>query len=163
MNIHLIVGFLGSGKTTAITNASNILFEKGVTTSIITNDQGKYLVDSKFVQSENIPCAEVTGGCFCCNYDQLSDQIELLRKTAKPSMIFAESVGSCTDLVATVLKPLLKFKKGSGERVTFSTFTDARLLLRYLKREVYHSKRTRIISGKNNLRRPEYLLQIKLT
>ncbi|HBH85530.1 MAG TPA: hypothetical protein DDY34_17245 [Bacteroidales bacterium] len=42
MKIHLVGGFLGSGKTTAIANACKILSDKGSTTSVITNDQGNY-------------------------------------------------------------------------------------------------------------------------
>lgn len=133
MKIHLVGGFLGSGKTTAITNATKILIEKGIATSIITNDQGKYLVDSKFIQSQGIPNAEVTGGCFCCNYDQLTLQINRLKDRENPSVIFAESVGSCTDLIATVLKPLQEYEQNLIEQVTFSTLTDGPLLLSWLQ------------------------------
>jgi G3E family GTPase len=48
MKLHLIGGFLGSGKTTAITNASLLLKNKGILAGVITNDQGNYLVDSSF-------------------------------------------------------------------------------------------------------------------
>jgi G3E family GTPase len=133
MKLHLVGGFLGSGKTTAITNCSKLLTDKNEKTAVITNDQGNYLVDSRFVQSGNIPFAEVTGGCFCCNYNQLNSQIDALKEEFNPSVIFAETVGSCTDLVATILKPLLKYKESDIEQVTFSTFIDAQLLLMYLQ------------------------------
>jgi len=133
MKIHLVGGFLGSGKTTAITNASKLLVDKNIATSVITNDQGNYLVDSRFVQYSDISVAEVTGGCFCCNYNQLDSQISNLQKEFSPSVIFAETVGSCTDLVATVLKPLLKFRESDIEQVTFSSFVDSQLLLMYLQ------------------------------
>jgi G3E family GTPase len=133
MKIHLVAGFLGSGKTTAITNASQLLIGENITASIITNDQGKFQVDSHFVKGLEIANAEVSGGCFCCNYNQLDEQIEMLRNEVKPDLIFAESVGSCTDLVATVLKPLLNFKTAEIENLTFTTFVDARLLLTFLK------------------------------
>ena len=133
MKVHLVAGFLGSGKTTAITNTSKLLIDKGFTASIITNDQGRFQVDSHFVKSLQIANAEVSGGCFCCNYNQLDEQIELLRNEVKPDLIFAESVGSCTDLVATVLKPLLNFKSAEIEKLTFTTFVDARLLLTFFR------------------------------
>ncbi len=133
MKIHLVSGFLGSGKTTAILQASKMLAKKGISTSVITNDQGKYLVDSKYVQSAGISNAEVTGGCFCCNYNQLDLQINVLKHSAKADVIFAESVGSCTDIIATVMKPLLKYKKDDIEQVTFSTFVDARMMHNYLR------------------------------
>lgn len=129
MKLHLVAGFLGSGKTTAITIAAGILETRGTRASIITNDQGNYLVDSRYVQSLGITGAEVSGGCFCCQYDQLVSQIDLLKTTQKPSVMFAESVGSCTDLVATVLKPLEKFHAQHFDHISFSTFVDARILL----------------------------------
>ena len=48
MQIHLVGGFLGSGKTTAIIAAARQLISRGQTVGIITNDQGKFLVDTVF-------------------------------------------------------------------------------------------------------------------
>jgi G3E family GTPase len=133
MKIHLVGGFLGSGKTTAIANTCKILADKGITTSVITNDQGDYLVDSRFIQQADIPFAEVTGGCFCCNYNQLDTQINNLINRNNPTAIFAEFVGSCTDLVATVLKPILEYRGARNEQVTFSSFVDVQLFLIHLE------------------------------
>lgn len=127
MIIHLISGFLGSGKTTAIVQAVKKLFPGGVKCAVITNDQGSLLVDSNFMQGIGVPYGEVTGGCFCCNYDQLETRIWELKNQFNPDVIFAETVGSCTDLVATVLKPLWKFRSET-DRVTFSTLVDSRLM-----------------------------------
>jgi G3E family GTPase len=133
MKIHLVGGFLGSGKTTAIANSCKILSDKGITTAVITNDQGEYLVDSRFIKHSGIAYSEVTGGCFCCNYNQLDTQINTLKNENNPSAIFAEFVGSCTDLAATVLKPLIEYRHADNEQVTFSSFVDAKLFLMYLE------------------------------
>ena len=133
MKLHLIGGFLGSGKTTAITTASKVLKDRGTLAGVITNDQGNYLVDSSFAKANEIPTEEVTGGCFCCNYNDLDEQIDSLIKAKQPKHIFAESVGSCTDLVATVLKPMLKNKKEAIEAISFSVFVDSKLLLTFLE------------------------------
>ncbi len=132
MRLHIVGGFLGSGKTTAITNCSKLLLQLGQKVAVVTNDQGKYLVDTSFVGSNDIPAAEVTNGCFCCNFNSLTDQLEYLENKVNPEVIFAESVGSCTDLVATVLKPLQLLKKELFDELTFSVFVDSRLLLDYL-------------------------------
>lgn len=126
MQIHLISGFLGSGKTTAIQTACTVLIADDLKVGVITNDQGIKLVDTGYFESNAIPNRQVINGCFCCNYNALDENIQSLVETNDPDIIFAESVGSCTDIVATVMKPLLQFKKDVA--VTISTFADARLL-----------------------------------
>ncbi|MGC9521421.1 MAG: GTP-binding protein [Anaerolineae bacterium] len=133
MDLHIVGGFLGSGKTTAIIGAAKHLMAQGTRVGVVTNDQGKYLVDTAFFAAEAVPAVEVTGGCFCCNYDDLDAQLSQLRETAKPDVIFAESVGSCADIVATVVKPLLELRGPKlGAPSSFSVFADARLLRRRL-------------------------------
>lgn len=126
MKIHLLSGFLGSGKTTAIQQAATALLKQGSKVGVITNDQGIRLVDGGFFTTLNIPGRQVVNGCFCCKYNDLDAGIQSLVETNQTEIIFAESVGSCTDIVATVLKPLLQFRP--GVMVTFSTFADIRLL-----------------------------------
>lgn len=128
LHLHLVAGFLGSGKTTAIVNACKALVRQGKRVGVVTNDQGKYLVDTAFVQLEDFPAVEVGGGCFCCNYNDLEKQLEGLVETVKPDVVFAESVGSCADLVATVVKPMLQLQHGAFKPTSFSTFVDVRLI-----------------------------------
>lgn len=126
MNLHLISGFLGSGKTTAIQTACKTLMAEDMRVGVITNDQGIKLVDTGFFESHAVPNRQVINGCFCCNYNALDENIQSLIQTNDPDVIFAESVGSCTDIVATVMKPLLQFRK--DVTVTVSTFADIQLL-----------------------------------
>lgn len=130
MELHVVGGFLGSGKTTAIAAAARMLADEGKKTGIVTNDQGKYLVDTAFFHALKLPAAEVTGGCFCCNYGDLDARLAELETGAHPDVIFAESVGSCADLVATVIKPLRALR---GSPASFSVFADSRLLLQRLR------------------------------
>jgi len=132
MKLHIVGGFLGSGKTTAIIGAAKQLMAQGKQVGVVTNDQGRYLVDTAFFELSTTPTVEVTGGCFCCNYDDLDAQLEQLRETAQPDVIFAESVGSCADIVATVVKPLIELRGDEVKPSSFSVFTDARLLRRRL-------------------------------
>ncbi|HOU15249.1 MAG TPA: GTP-binding protein [Anaerolineae bacterium] len=129
--LHIVGGFLGSGKTTAIIGAAKQLMARGKRVGVVTNDQGKYLVDTAFFALADVPTVEVTGGCFCCNYDDLDARLDQLKHTAQPDVIFAESVGSCADIVATVVKPLLTLRQETPP-TSFSVFADARLLRRRL-------------------------------
>jgi G3E family GTPase len=135
MKIHLLGGFLGAGKTTAIIGAAKLLMSRGNTVGIITNDQGKYLVDTAFFRLADLPTVEVTGGCFCCNYGEFDEQIDALVETVQPDVIFAESVGSCADLVATVIRPLHEFRADSEVPTTYSVIVDGRLLQLFLAGE----------------------------
>jgi Ni2+-binding GTPase involved in maturation of urease and hydrogenase len=132
MQLHLVGGFLGSGKTTAIVQAAKSLLAAGNKVGVVTNDQGKYLVDTAFVHFSDLPAVEVGGGCFCCNYEDLNDQLRNLIREAKPDVVFAESVGSCADIVATVVKPLLALGEEHIQPSSFSVFVDSRLYLHHL-------------------------------
>lgn len=125
MHLHVVGGFLGSGKTTAIAGAARLLMARGQRVGIVTNDQGRYLVDTAFFRALNAPAVEVTGGCFCCNYDDLDARLSQLQAEAQPDVIFAESVGSCADVVATVIRPLLTLRHATA---SLTVFADARLL-----------------------------------
>jgi hypothetical protein len=103
--IVVVGGFLGSGKTTLILAAARQLEERGLRSAVILNDQGNELIDTRLAQSQGMPANEVTGGCFCCRFSALMSAIEELRNW-NPDVIFAEPVGSCTDISATVLNPL---------------------------------------------------------
>ena len=125
MFIHLLSGFLGSGKTTAIRQACKELIAEGKKLGVITNDQGINIVDSRLFGYMQVPQKQVANGCFCCNYDELDNKLKELTDTYHPDIVFAESVGTCTDIVATVMKPLIRF---NNAQVTISTIADARLL-----------------------------------
>src|SRR5262245_46302132 len=131
LNIYLIGGFLGSGKTTAIANACRRLEEQERRFAVITNDQGDQLVDTDYLESLSINTREVIYGCFCCNYNELERQISKLYDSVMPQFIFAESFGSCTDLVATIAKPFTSFHP--EYKVVISIFADAALLLSIVK------------------------------
>ena len=105
--IAVIGGFLGAGKTTLILAAARILQRQGVRAAVILNDQGGDLVDTRLVAAQSLPADQVTGGCFCCRFPDLMDALDRIAAHA-PEVIFAEAVGSCTDIAATTLRPLLR-------------------------------------------------------
>ncbi|HRW10331.1 MAG TPA: GTP-binding protein [Caldilineaceae bacterium] len=109
--VRLIIagGFLGAGKTTLLLTAARRLAERGYRVGLITNDQGEDLVDTALGEGAEIPVTEVAGGCFCCRFPDLIAGLDRLKAVADPHVILAEPVGSCTDLVATVLRPLIQF------------------------------------------------------
>ncbi len=102
----LVGGFLGAGKTTLLINAAQTLVARGHRVGIVTNDQAPDLVDTALARQCDIPVTEVAGGCFCCRFPDLLASVERLQEMVDPDIVLAEAVGSCTDLVSTVLRPL---------------------------------------------------------
>ena len=113
--VALVGGFLGAGKTTLILKAARLLQARGVKAAAVLNDQGDDLVDTELARRSGTPADQVSGGCFCCRFPDLVEALERL-SAHEPEIIFAEAVGSCTDLVATTLRPLLR-DYGSRYRV----------------------------------------------
>ncbi|WP_181764470.1 GTP-binding protein [Streptomyces albidus (ex Kaewkla and Franco 2022)] len=115
-----LTGFLGAGKTTTMTTAALALQEKGHRVAVITNDQGVELVDTHLVRSKLDSVAEVTGGCFCCKFEDLVEAVVALTESDGVDTVIAEAVGSCTDLQATVVRPLRRYY---GENMVVAPLT----------------------------------------
>ena len=105
----MIGGFLGAGKTTAIARLARHYLDRGRQVGLVTNDQAEDLVDTHALQAQGFRVGEVPGACFCCSFDQLIDTLADLRRDEVPDIVIAEPVGSCTDLVATVIEPMKRF------------------------------------------------------
>lgn len=102
----MIGGFLGAGKTTAVSALAQHLTAGGLRVGLITNDQGSELVDTAMLRARGFATEEIPGGCFCCRFNSLVDAARKLADSARPDAFVAEPVGSCTDLIATVSYPL---------------------------------------------------------
>ena len=102
----MIGGFLGAGKTTAVGKLAKHLSSQGRRVGLITNDQGRNLVDTTMLRAQGFATEEIPGGCFCCRFNSLVEAAGKLTTASRPEVFIAEPVGSCTDLVATVTYPL---------------------------------------------------------
>lgn len=101
--------FFGSGKTTLLWETAVRLMNKGLRVGLITNDQAPELVDSELLKLSDLRVAEVSGSCFCCNFNGFTDAIKAIRTEASADVIIAEPVGSCADLSATIMQPLKQY------------------------------------------------------
>ncbi|RMF42550.1 MAG: cobalamin biosynthesis protein P47K [Planctomycetota bacterium] len=102
----LIGGFLGAGKSTTVARLARHYTDQGKRVGIVTNDQAPDLVDTHVLRQQGFDVGEVAGACFCCSFNELTDVIAAMGRDVMPDVILAEPVGSCTDLVATVIRPL---------------------------------------------------------
>jgi G3E family GTPase len=120
----MIGGFLGAGKTTAVSRLARRLSDRGLKVGLITNDQGSELVDTRMLRSQGFATEEIPGGCFCCRFNSLVDAADRLEEATRPDVFIAEPVGSCTDLVATVTYPLRRIYGDSFSIAPLSVLVD---------------------------------------
>ncbi len=128
----MVGGFLGAGKTTAMLRLAEYLTAGGRRVGLITNDQSHGLVDTAIVASRGFPVEEITGGCFCCRFNSLTEAAERLAREARPDVFLAEPVGSCTDLRATVQYPLRRLYGDHYTIAPLSVLVDPMRAMRVL-------------------------------
>ena len=102
----MVGGFLGAGKTTTIGRLASHYVAQGLNVALVTNDQAYDLVDTHTLRAQGFQVGEVPGACFCCKFDDLIGTVGSLSEEKTPDIVIAEPVGSCTDLVATVIEPM---------------------------------------------------------
>ena len=101
---------------------------------MITNDQGEFLVDTDFARGSGFQTAEILKGCFCCRFPDFMNSISETIREYEPDYILAEPVGSCTDLLATVVLPLMAYHKDKVSLAPLLILLDAtRLVGEYTK------------------------------
>ena len=120
----LVGGFLGAGKTTLLATATGRLTGLGKRVGLITNDQAANLVDTALLRERELPVQEVSGGCFCCKFDDLIGAMDHLVAEEQPDVLLGEPVGSCTDLSATVMQPIKALHSERYRLAPFSVLVD---------------------------------------
>ncbi|MDW7994057.1 MAG: GTP-binding protein [Gemmatales bacterium] len=130
----MVGGFLGAGKTTTLLGLARHYIQQGRRVALIANDQADHLVDTALFRSL-AAASEVAGGCFCCRLNDLIRVAEQLTAQQWPDIIFAEPVGSCTDLVATVIQPLKRFYPAQYQVAPYVVLLDPHRARRILSGE----------------------------
>src|SRR5262245_23123522 len=131
----MVGGFLGAGKTTTLARLAQFYAGRGQKVGLVTNDQAADLVDTHSLRGQGFPVEEIAGACFCCRFDDLMDKVGSLEANERPDVILAEPVGSCTDLVATVVQPLKDLYGGRFEVAPYAVLFKPSHGLRVLRNE----------------------------
>lgn len=121
-----IGGFLGAGKTTAISSLAKMLTKGSGKVAAIINDHAAGLVDTLFLSGNGIAVTEIAGSRFCCNFGGLAEAISAEIESENPDFILAEPVGSCIDIVATVVRPMMAMMSDKLAVAAFSVLVDPR-------------------------------------
>ncbi|KAL1881818.1 hypothetical protein Daus18300_000871 [Diaporthe australafricana] len=119
IQITIITGFLGSGKTTLILNlipqlkAANPDYKL----ALLKNEFGDLAVDSQLASSNAISgVREMLNGCICCNLvGQLSEALKELQAQVTPDRIIIETSGSA--FPATLAMEVNRLARQTGQYV----------------------------------------------
>lgn len=98
ININIVSGFLGAGKTTFLKKIIPALDGK---TALIENEFGEIGIDAEMIGS-GLPVREIYAGCICCSVaHDFKHAIEELSEQYRPDHIFIEpsGVGSLSDIL----------------------------------------------------------------
>lgn len=99
MNVIVLGGFLGAGKTTFLLKLAHYLidrsaYEGATKLAIIENEIGAVGVDSDILGSGGLQTRNLFAGCACCSLkDELVDTIRDIQRELQPETIIIESTG----------------------------------------------------------------------
>lgn len=111
-NIMLIGGFMGAGKTASILSIAKYMLREGKKTGIIINEQGSLSIDAEFLKRQGLQVLKITGGPLCSSFSNFEEKILTFKEKGDFDMILVEPVGNCTDLIATIIKPIKESNSG---------------------------------------------------
>lgn len=93
MDIIIIGGFLGGGKTTTLNHLIQAAMTRNIQPAVIMNDFGQASVDSHLIE-DSVPVDEMIEGCICCAMKaDVSKQLHEIYLTYQPDVVFVECSG----------------------------------------------------------------------
>ncbi len=107
-DVYLFSGFLGSGKTSMLTDVIRQFKEQGLKPAVIMNEFGKLNFDSQAVE-QDIPLKEMLEGCICCSGSEKTEaQIQSLLANEQFDVLLIETTGAAHPVEAldAVYSPL---------------------------------------------------------
>jgi len=94
MDLIVIAGFLGSGKTSVLLQLARPLAAAGRRIAVIENEVGKVGIDDQLLTAEGLHVKELYSGCICCSLriDLVQTLLELERSW-RPDVVLVEPSG----------------------------------------------------------------------
>ncbi|HQN76296.1 MAG TPA: GTP-binding protein [Methanomassiliicoccales archaeon] len=95
MDMIVIAGFLGSGKTTLILNSVGQITERtGKKVAMIVNDFGNIGIDGKVMEKYGLKVQELPRGCICCTLGpSFLDTVRTIHDMYDPDLVIVEPSG----------------------------------------------------------------------
>ncbi len=97
MEVLLVTGFLGAGKTTLIRHLLKSKFNATGKVAVIVNEVGEIGIDGSVIErqdGQDVDVMELTSGCICCTIKtDFFKAVQEIHKTLNPSHLVVEATG----------------------------------------------------------------------
>ena len=94
MDILLIGGFLGGGKTTVLNRLLGEIDSLGLTAAVIENEIGTTGIDDQTLSGAGVHITPLFGGCVCCQISGVFlEAVKEIEDTIRPDWILVELTG----------------------------------------------------------------------
>lgn len=106
MDVYIISGFLGAGKTTLIQTMVRSVF-RGRKIVVLENDFGELGIDSELLRACRLTVTSLSDGCICCSLmGDFERALENIREDYAPELVLVEpsGVGRLSDILKTCFK-----------------------------------------------------------
>jgi G3E family GTPase len=92
--VYILVGFLGSGKTTVLSELVQWSLEHKLKPGLIVNEFGEVSIDGEAIRQEGLAMTELTNGCVCCTAgDELAPAVMETAARSDIDLILVEATG----------------------------------------------------------------------
>lgn len=125
MELLIVAGFLGSGKTTLVLSVIERIIERtGKKVVIIVNDFGTVGIDGKVMTKYGLNVKELSSGCICCTLGaDLLQTVQDIESNIAPDLIVIEPTGVADP---SAIVTAMDMYDGNGlERIISAVIVDA--------------------------------------
>ncbi|SHJ77932.1 CobW/HypB/UreG, nucleotide-binding domain [Dethiosulfatibacter aminovorans DSM 17477] len=95
MEILLLSGFLGSGKTTVMLELLDEVVKHDIKVAVVENEIGQIGVDGKYLKHCGVEVQELFGGCICCTLTaDIVHTLNYIKDNHNPDLTIIEATGA---------------------------------------------------------------------
>ncbi|MGD8227224.1 MAG: GTP-binding protein [Desulfobacteraceae bacterium] len=108
MDVFIVSGFLGAGKTTLIKHLLTSNIQGMGKVALIVNELGNLGIDGTLLSGKNVDMMEITSGCICCTLKtDFSRAVQEIHDRVSPDSLVVEATGVAQpgDILDTLYEP----------------------------------------------------------
>jgi G3E family GTPase len=95
MQLLVVSGFLGSGKTTFIIEFARAAVDRKIKVAVLVNEIGEIGIDDQHMRRLGLNVWEILGGCICCTLaGDLGNTLDQLLEEYRPDLVLLEPSGA---------------------------------------------------------------------